>query len=223
MLQKLMDKAKKATDLQIQKKLSQLCIYVVMCSKKIESDQEISEQSVSKDWFIEDYKKLLKHFLETRSTHIQPEIFTSILNACPETVWNFADDLSVAAFSSDFRLYKRTQILEMLLAAIRCMKNLPVLKKKVWKKFFIKLMPNVIKALQDIINSQEIKPTYTIEVLDIIVTVEETNKKFGMSISKDCQDIPELKNLSPKQRQKLQTKGRRLWKRVAQLLSIELS
>ncbi|XP_067140369.1 myb-binding protein 1A-like protein [Centruroides vittatus] len=223
MLQKLMDKAKKATDLQIQKKLSQLCIYVVMCSKKMDPDQEISEQSVSKDWFIEDYKKLLKHFLETGSTHIQPEMFTSMLNACPETVWNFTDDLSLAAFSSDFRLYKRTQILEILLAAIRCMKNLPVLKKKVWKKFFIKLMPNVIKALQDIINSQEIKPTYTIEVLDIIVTVEETNTKFGMSISKDCQDIPELKNLSPKQRQKLQSKGRRLWKRVAQLLSIELS
>lgn len=81
------------------------------------------------------------------------------------------------------------------------------------------MLPNVLKAFKDITTTKEMKPTYTVELIKVILITEEINLKFEMSIKK-FEEYNELKDIISKQEQKLPKKTRAIWRKLAKLLSV---
>ncbi|XP_071038439.1 myb-binding protein 1A isoform X1 [Parasteatoda tepidariorum] len=217
-LEMLIEKCHKEVNANVANKLYSLCVFVVSCFRRLESQKSPEKKSSKTPSYLKLYLSALENFV--KGSNLFPQFFVSLMQSYPDTAWNIMEKFKEYAFCSSIRMYKQTQCLGLLSEAVKYAKAQTPIKTFEWVAFCQNFVPAVAGSLKLSLTQSAIKPVYFTELLEVLSAChsisEETTKTL---ILRDHSDLlPLLEQLSTQSQKRLSKKSRRLLRTVTQKL-----
>ncbi|GIX91145.1 myb-binding protein 1A-like protein [Caerostris extrusa] len=208
-LEILVAKCHKETNLVVAKKLYSLCVFLVLCFRRLEAQKNSEKVKIKKGpAYMKVYEKALEQFIKS-SSNMYPQFFVSLMELCPDLAWNFIKPYEMFAFDTGIRIYKRTQCLGLIFEALKFSKGQNSISTEQWMEIGNTLINAAVENLKTVLSNSEIKPVYLTELLNVIHTTNFILKeKTNQSLLENHKDIlPLLSDMNKGQLKKLMKKG----------------
>ncbi|GBM38043.1 DNA polymerase V [Araneus ventricosus] len=213
-LELLVTKCQKETNLTVAQKLYSLCVFMVLCFRKL-SHQSSEKKSKKTPPYLKIYLSELETFAKGSKTNVFPQFFVALMEACPDLAFNFIGPLKEYAFSTDIRIYRRTQCLGLLLEAIKFTKGQTSIAAEEWLEIESSIMPSAVETLKNTLNGPEFKPVYVNELLNVIYSLRCILKeKTNQSILEKTDLLPFLMEMENQKVKKLTNKGKSVRRKI---------
>ncbi|XP_034231302.1 myb-binding protein 1A [Thrips palmi] len=133
--------------------ISECCTFLVRCSDIVRAQSE-SAESDKQNPVVNVYEALLLEFFNNRESLLPVSIFSDVLNSTWSGCWCIAPSIVQYAFSSEVRLFRRGQALDLLIQFFnnRRMKNLANDKQK---KMLKKIVSSIISHSIELLNGSD--------------------------------------------------------------------
>lgn len=215
-LEMLVSKCHKETNITVANKLYSLCVFMVLCFRRLEALKSPEKKSKKLPTYMNIYLSALEVFVKSSSSNMFLQFFVSLMESCPDLAWNFIEPCKKYAFDTNIRFYKRTQCLGLIFEAIKFSKGQTSVTTEQWLAMGNSLVPNAVEALKNVLDNQEIKPVYLTELLNVIyatnsIILEKTNKSI---LEKHKDVLPVLNGMSKPQLKRLMKKGSNLRRKL---------
>ncbi|GFT97312.1 myb-binding protein 1A-like protein [Nephila pilipes] len=208
-LQTLVLKCHKENHLDVAKKLYSLCVFIVLCFRRLETQKNPEKKSKKHRAYLKIYLSALETFVKGSSSNMFPQFFVSLMDSCPDLAWDFIEPCKEHAFDPHVRLYKRRQCFGLIFEAIKFSKKQTGVTSDQWLNIGNSLIPKAVEALKNALKSQEFKAVHFTELLEVIYAIYSTIKdKTNKSLLERYKDIlPLLIGMDTFQVKKLMKKG----------------
>ncbi|KAG1666129.1 hypothetical protein GQR58_019049 [Nymphon striatum] len=230
LLTTLVKKTSYVTAPQINKVLTNCCIFVMFCQKKPESDcTKKKKKLLDVPWYMPVIEVSLEKFFVEKNCHLQSDLFRGVMARNQAAGWIFHELVVKHVFNEKVRLYKRTEGLNLLSQIIRCGEK-PInesspeddcttqIKEKEWKQLCNVVQINLLKNLKESHNP-ELKPRHVGALLRVLYAILDVNSKlFKHDIFQNDTDeiVEELVSLPLR---KLEKEARKCVNRSVHMLS----
>ncbi|GFR06092.1 myb-binding protein 1A-like protein [Trichonephila clavata] len=208
-LKTLVSKCHKETNMAVANKLYSLCVFMVLCFRRLEAQKSTEKKSKKHPKYLNIYISALETFVKGSSSNMLPQFFVSLMESCSDLAWNFIGPCKEYAFDTDIRIFKRTQCLSLIIEALKFSKGQTSVTTEQWLDIGNSLIPNAVESLKKVLDNPEIKPVYLTELLNVIYAayfiIKEKTKKSLLERHKDI--LPLLNGMSKLQVKKLMKKG----------------
>ncbi|XP_055942572.1 myb-binding protein 1A-like protein [Argiope bruennichi] len=213
-LEILVAKCQKETNLTVAQKLYSLCVYIVMCFRKL-SEQNPEKKSKKTPAYLKIYLSELETFAKGNKTNVFPQFFVSFMEAYPDLAYVFIGPLKEYAFSTDIRIYRRTQCLGLLLEAIKYTKGQDSVTAEQWLEIESSIIPSAIEILKSTLNGPEFKPVFVNELLNVVYSLRCILKeKTDQSLLEKTDILPFLMEMDNQKVKKLTSKGKSVRRKI---------
>ncbi|GFQ86962.1 DNA polymerase V, partial [Trichonephila clavata] len=215
-LETFVSKCHKETNMAVAKKLYSLCVFMVLCFRRLEAQKSPEKKSKEHPMYLKIYMSALEAFVKGSSSNMLPQFFVSLMESCSDLAWNFIGLCREYAFDTDIRIFKRTQCLGLIIEALKFSKGQTSVTTEQWLDIGNSLIPNAVESLKNVLGDPKIKPLYLTELLNVIyaaysIIKEKTNKSL-LERHKDI--LPLLNGMSKFQVKKLLKRGRLVRKKL---------
>ncbi|CAL1287261.1 unnamed protein product [Larinioides sclopetarius] len=212
-LEALVAKCQKETNLTVAQKLYSLCVFMVLCFRKL--SLQSPEKKSKTPPYLKIYLSELETFAEGSKTNVFPQFFVSLMEACPDLAFNFIGSLKEYAFNTDIRIYRRTQCLGLLLEAIKFTKGQTSITAEQWLEIESSIIPSAVETLKITLNLPEFKTVYVNELLNVIYSLKCILKeKTNQSILEKTDLLPFLMAMENPKVKKLTNKGKSVRRKI---------
>ncbi|KAG8185427.1 hypothetical protein JTE90_022359 [Oedothorax gibbosus] len=180
LLKSLMAKCHKERNLVVAKKLYSVCVFLVLCFRRIETSESPSKKT-KKSSYLKIYLSALEAFVRGSSSHAYPQLFVSLMEACPELAWSFIQPCQQYAFDDSVRIYKKTQCFGLIFEALKYSKGQTAISAKDWLEVGNNFMSQAVETLKSI---SEVKPAKSAELLNVVfsfycIVKDKTGQDYG--------------------------------------------
>ncbi|XP_054709945.1 myb-binding protein 1A-like protein [Uloborus diversus] len=211
-LEILVAKSCKEVDMTVANKLYSLCIFVVLCFRKLQSKSSPEKKASKLPTYMKIYLSALDAFVKESKNNLYPQFFTSLMEACPDLAWDFVEPCKNYAFADSTRMYKKTQCLGLIFEAMKYSKAQQSISTEKWLQFGKELIPLSVENLKTGLSNDTVKPLYLTELLNVIYSVhtlvkEKTNQ---LLLKPYAELVPLLSNMKKKDVKRIAKKGKLL-------------
>lgn len=118
LLESLMAKCHKESNLDVANRLYAVCVFLVLCFRRIETSKSPGKPSKKSSYF-KIYLLALEAFVKRSSSHAYPQLFVTLMEACPDLAWKFIQPCQQHAFDDSVRIYRKTQCFGLIFEALK--------------------------------------------------------------------------------------------------------